>query len=125
MFEADCPYYLSIGMTYEQYWYGDVWMVEAFREADRLKQKRKNQELWLQGMYIYEALCDASPLLHAFAKKGTKAVPYREAPYDLFQDQKQEKPKQTFVENERMRAELYFRDWAKAASKRFKKQDAE
>lgn len=112
-------------MTYEQYWYGDVWMVEAFREADRLKQKRKNQELWLQGMYIYEALCDASPLLHAFAKKGTKAVPYREAPYDLFQDQKQEKPKQTFVENERMRAELYFRDWAKAASKRFKKQDAE
>jgi hypothetical protein len=45
--------------------------------------EKRNQELWLQGMYIYEALCDVSPILHAFAKRGTKPVPYTEQPYPL------------------------------------------
>lgn len=39
--------------------------------------------MWLQGMYIYDAICDASPILRPFAKKGTRAVPYPSEPYDL------------------------------------------
>jgi hypothetical protein len=34
-------------------------------------------------MYIYEVLCDVSPILHAFAKKGTTPTPYTEQPYPL------------------------------------------
>ena len=81
------PYYLSIGMTYEQYWNGDCTLTKYYRRADEIKKERLNEELWLQGMYIYEALCDVSPILHAFAKKGTKPVPYSDKPYSITAEQ--------------------------------------
>ena len=77
------PYYLSIGMTPEQYWEGDCTLVKYYRKAEELRNDKRNQELWLQGMYIYEALCDVAPILHSFAKKGTKPTPYSEKPYPL------------------------------------------
>ena len=77
------PYYLSIGMTPEQYWDGDCTLAKYYRKAEELRIDKRNQELWLQGMYIYEALCDVSPVLHAYAKKGTKPTPYSTEPYPL------------------------------------------
>ena len=81
------PYYLSIGMTAEQYWEGDPTLTRYYRKADEIRKERRNEELWLQGMYIYEALCDVSPVLHAFAKKGTKPQPYSERPYAITKEQ--------------------------------------
>ena len=84
IFEQLCPYYLSIGMTYEQFWYGDVSMAKAYREADELRERKRNFELWLQGSYIYEALCDASPLFRFTMKKGSvKPEPYVKEPYPI------------------------------------------
>ena len=77
------PYYLSIGMTPEQYWDGDCTLVKYYRKAEELRIDKRNQELWLQGLYIYEAICDVAPILHAFAKKGTKPTPYSDKPYPL------------------------------------------
>ena len=77
------PFYLSIGMTYEQYWEDDADLVIYYRKAYQLSKERKNQELWLQGLYVYEAICDVSPILHAFAKKNTKPRPYPKEPYAL------------------------------------------
>ena len=77
------PYYLSIGMTAEQYWEGDCTLTKYYRKAEELRNEKRNQELWLQGMYIYEALCDVSPVLHAYAKKGTRPSPYSSQPYPL------------------------------------------
>ena len=74
-------------MTYEQYWDGDCTLVKYYRQAEELRNERRNQELWLQGMYIYEALCDVSPVLHAFAKKGTKPNPYSSRPYAISEKQ--------------------------------------
>lgn len=88
-FYADFPYYLSIGMTYDQYWNDDPWLVRYYRQADEMRIDRKNQEMWLQGMYIYEALCDVAPIHHAFAKKGTKPHPYATAPYPLNSKQRE------------------------------------
>jgi hypothetical protein len=75
-------------MTYEQFWNDDPMLVKYYRQAEEIRNERRNQELWLQGMYIYEAFCDASPLLHAFAKKGAKANPYAERPYALTEKQR-------------------------------------
>ena len=77
------PYYLSIGMTYDQFWNGDPILAKQYRQADELRQERRNQELWLQGMYIYEALCDVAPVLRAFAGKGAKPAKYSEEPYAI------------------------------------------
>ena len=82
-FYEHLPFYLSIGMTFEQYWYEDCLLAKYYRKAHELKQKRRNQELWLQGAYFYEALTDVAPMLHAFAKKGTKATPYVAEPFAL------------------------------------------
>ena len=71
-------------MTYEQFWEQDPELVKYYREAWKLKREMRNQDLWLQGAYIYEAILDASPVLHAFAKKGTKAIPYRDSPYEIY-----------------------------------------
>lgn len=86
------PYYLSIGMTYEQYWDGDCTLVKYYRKAEEMRNDKRNQELWLQGMYVYEAICDVSPILHAFAKKGAKPHPYPSKPYAINEKQiKQER----------------------------------
>ena len=83
-FDEQFPHYLAMGMTPEQFWDGDPALVIAYRKADRLKMERMNFSHWLQGMYIYEALCEASPLYHDLAKKGTKAAPYAKEPYPIF-----------------------------------------
>ena len=88
------PFYLSIGMTPEQYWDGDPHLAKYYRQADELKRKRRNQEMWLQGMYIYEALCDVAPIFHAFAKRGTKPTPYPDHPYSLTNKEREDEEKQ-------------------------------
>ena len=87
------PYYLSIGMTPEQFWDGDPLLAKYYRKADELKRQRKNQELWLQGMYIYEALCDVAPIFNAFAKRGTKATPYSDHPYSITTKEREDEKK--------------------------------
>ena len=79
-----------------------------------------DEHLWLQGMYIYEALCDVSPILHAFSSKGTKPLPYSNKPYTQSIEKTKEDKKQK-EENQRLLAILYFKKWAKDTKKRFDK----
>lgn len=101
-FYLNLPFYLSIGMTPSQYWDEDCCLVKYYREADKFRRERENQSLWLQGLYIYEALCDVSPLLKPFADGKTKAVPYSAEPYPLTnaetEKRKAEKEKAAFEE---------------------------
>ena len=100
------PYYLSIGMTYEQFWEGDPNLAKYYRQAAEMRIERKNQELWLQGLYVYEALCDVAPILQAMAKKGTKARPYPEQPYSITENQRrrenEEKERKIAAKGKRM-----------------------
>lgn len=89
VFERLCPYYMSIGMTYDEYWNGANELPRYYRKAEELRMEKNNYEAWLQGFYIYEAFCNASPLFHAFAKKGTKPIPYPERPHALTEDEKE------------------------------------
>lgn len=101
VFDKNFPMYLAMGMTRDEYWNDDCTLTESYRKAYKLKWEDKNRELWLQGEYIYEAILNVSPILHAFAKKGTKPQPYRKEPHNLFPEQdikvieNQEKNKQT------------------------------
>lgn len=105
-------------MTAEQYWDGDCTLTKYYRKADEIKKERRNEELWLQGMYIYEALCDVSPVLHAFAKKGTKPIPYSERPYAISEKQQErieeEKERQRIEKGKRFMEALM-----QATNKRF------
>ena len=121
LFEHECPYYMSYGMSLEDYWYGDAYLVKFYRDAYKLKIRYDDVFMWKQGMYIYEALCDVSPILHAFSKKGTKPLQYRIRPMsDDFKDIMTEKDKEKEIQNERLKAIVFFEKWAKATSKHFK-----
>lgn len=85
------PYYLAIGMSAEQFWNEDSSFLIAYRKAWDIKQDHENRLAWLQGMYFYEALCDVSPLLRAFAKNGTRAHPYAKKPFEFEKPAKKRK----------------------------------
>lgn len=110
VFEKQFPLYLSLGMTYDQFWNDDVWLAKYYLEAFKLKQERElsydNYKLWLQGLYVYEAIMDVSPILHAFAKSGTKPRKYREKPIPITEEeikQNEEEARQRRLEYMRQR----------------------
>lgn len=119
-FEELCPIFMSYGMSYDEYWYGSPYRAKFYLDAHKIKTKQKDEELWMQGMYIYEALCDVSPILHAFSKNGTKPLPYSKKPY-LSDDErlktKEEKEQQR--KNEELIARIHFENWARETAKRF------
>lgn len=119
-FEELCPIYMSYGMSYDEYWYGEPYRTKFYREAHKLKVRQKDEETWIQGMYIYEALCKVSPILHAFSKKGTKPLPYTDKPYmSSVSELQTEQEKQKEVENARLIAQVHFENWARATKKQF------
>jgi hypothetical protein len=118
MFYEAFPFYLSIGMTSDQYWDGDPSLTKCYRQADELKRQRRNQELWLQGMYIYEALCNVAPIFNAFAKRGTKPTPYTDRPYSITTKEREDERK--FQEKrERDKARRYMEAQMAKLNKRF------
>lgn len=110
-----CPDYMAMGMTWDEYWYGDPWMVQAVRKAHQLKQKQKNFELWLQGMYIYEALLDVSPVYHDFAK-NPKPQPYASEPYALDENERETREKKEQEELDKQN-QATIRAWAERVNR--------
>lgn len=124
LFEKWCPVYMSYGMSYDEFWKESPYRAKFYREAHELKLKQKDELMWVQGMYIYEALCEVSPVLHAFSKKGTKPLPYSEKPYLSKIDKKITKQeKQQQIENERLIAQIHFQNWARNTKKMFEKEN--
>ena len=93
-FEDLCGQYLSFGMTYEEYWNGDPEIAKYYRDKHKCERKLRNQELWLQGAYIYEALLDVYPVLNPLSNEK-QPIPYRSEPLPLsdeeYQKQKEDK----------------------------------
>ena len=97
IFQSLCPYYMFLGMSYEQYWYGKPDMVQAFYETYKYKRKAKNEEIWLQGLYIAEAIS-------AVFSEGKKKYP--DKPHDIYP--KTEEEKRLEVEKQRQAIIDYF-----------------
>lgn len=125
LFEEQCPIYMSYGMTYDEYWYESPYRAKFYREAKKIQVKQRDEELWMQGVYIYDALCCVSPILHAFSKSGTKPLPYPDKPYSSHNEENvSEEEKEKIAENERLVAQIYFKQWADAVAKQFNNKEA-
>lgn len=79
-----------MGMTPGEYWNGDCELVKYYRKADWIRKRERNAELWLQGMYVYEAILDLAPILRAFVK-NPKPEPYSKEPYPMTDKEKRER----------------------------------
>jgi hypothetical protein len=89
-----------------------------YSKSDEIRRERRNQELWLQGLYIYEALCDVSPLLQAFAKNGTKPHQYPDHPYALTKRERKDDQKLR-EKRDREKAKRYMEAKMATINKRF------
>ena len=123
-FEELCPIYMSYGMSYDEFWYEEPYRAKFYLDSHKLKVKQKDEEMWIQGMYIYEALCKVSPVLHAFSKKGTKPLPYSNKPYLYNQPEfKSEQEKEQQRKNEELLVKLHFKKWVKDTAAKFNKKE--
>lgn len=123
-FEEMCPYFISIGMTYEQFWYDDIDIAKFYLKAYEIKEKREMKKnrwtIWEQGLYIYEALCDVSPILRAFSK-AKKPLPYPSKPYGIDEEEQKEELKKKKEKTDVARAQIFFKNWARATQQKFEK----
>lgn len=79
------PFYLAIGMSPEEYWEGDPYLAKAYYKAHKLHIEQRNQELWLQGLYIHNAV--SVVVGNALRRKGSPAQKYIDKPLDLFKNE--------------------------------------
>ena len=87
-----CSYALSIGMTYNEYWYEPYDKINLYVRAEQMRQRKKNNELWLQGLYVHIAIGDLVPVLNPFSKDH-KARPYLDKPIAITQEEQEEQDK--------------------------------
>lgn len=111
-----CPYYMAMGMSYDDYWNGDPYMARFYREAFKQKVRNENTMLHVQAQYIYEVLGCMASLYDPFAKRR-KPEKFRDHPYDLF-------PEDAEATQERLERERYesIRERLKAFAEEHNKQ---
>ena len=109
---------MALGMTYEQYWYGDPLMVRAFYKAEQIRQERMNEEAWLHGAYVYRAL-DAT-VGNIVRKKGAKPAEYPDKPIELNHVETDAVSKEEREEQEAVWAQAYMTNMV-MAGKNWKK----
>lgn len=115
-FNDFCPIYMLYGMSYDEFWYDDLFKVKYYRECHKLKQKQKDSELWEQGMYIYEAILECAPILHPFSK-AKQPSPYTEKPHHILQEEKNREATEQERENERLKGLLWMKNWVRNMKK--------
>jgi hypothetical protein len=96
---------MSIGMTYDEFWNQDVAMVGAYRKSHELKRRQQNESLWLQGIYVRDALL--ATVGNMFADKSANKNEYPAEPYPVTVEQIAEKEAaENRKAEERMKADL-------------------
>lgn len=72
-------------MPYELFWDGEPELVRTYREAHELSNQQKNQEMWMQGLYVFLGF---KAVLEAFSyglsgSKSGKPKAYPEEPLPI------------------------------------------
>ena len=97
VFNEVFPTYLAMGMTYEQFWLDDPNLVIAYRKADDIRRKRENTTLWLQGIYVAEAL--SATVGNMFAKGQKHQYPAEPFPISKAEhEERQERERKARME---------------------------
>ena len=116
IFEDACPFYLAIGMTLREYWEGDASLPRYYRKAYQIKQDEFNNQAWLQGVYIYDAISTALHNALRDPKKG-RAREYAKQPYHFRQKEKTEQEKSKEVEAEQAKAAAWMEAFVRLNNK--------
>lgn len=97
-------YALSIGMSSKEYWDDDVDLINNYIAAEKIKQRKLNTEMWIQGLYFQSALNSVVGTMF-----GKKRIDYVKEPIPLTSEEK--------IENENAKI-IRFRNQLIARSKK-------
>ena len=61
---------MAFGMSYEEFWHGSPILCEFYRKKHLLEIEQRNQEMWLHGLYIFDAVAVA--VSNCFSKHKQK-----------------------------------------------------
>ena len=119
VFEESFPFYLAIGMSLAEYWEGDPKLAQYYRKAYCIKQEQLNNNAWLQGLYIYDAVSTAlHNALRGMGKNPPPTKNYAKEPYNLFKKEKSPEEKAIEVEQEQEKAAIWMEQFVKSQSHR-------
>ena len=98
LFDALLPQYMAMGMTYEQFWDGEIGMHKAFRKAYQLRMENEmriaDRNGWYIGQYIVKALQSVQLLAAAVpVKKLPDPKEYPDKPFMIQADEEERKNK--------------------------------
>lgn len=117
IFDECFPFYLSIGMSSAEYWSGDPSLPRYFRKAFEMRQKRENEQAWLNGLYVYDAMMSA--LSHLSQNKSSHKN-YATKPYSSTAEEAKKEHEDKVIEAQ-AQAEVWMKTWAAATQKMFTK----
>ena len=90
-----------MGMTYNEFFYKESWLVKSFRKAYRIRQDEINYSAWLQGLYTIQALNSGVPVTLNGIMKQVKELPnYPSKPIDFSEKEKEK------AEDKRMKLQV-------------------
>ena len=90
-----CPQAMALGMSLHEYWHGEPSDINFYIKADEVRNNKINRQLWLQGAYVYYALCCASPMFNSLAKDH-KPKPYLDEPFAMSKAEEEERKYEKF-----------------------------
>lgn len=76
------PYFLSIGMSPNDFWFGDCSLARAYLKKAWIDRKNRNFDMWLQGLYVHDAVTVAI----ARGVAGDRRAKYPSEPYGSEQE---------------------------------------
>ena len=109
-------YALVLGMTVEQYWYGNPRLLLNYEKKYKMESDKKRQEAWLIGAYVKSAL-QSTILVAGLADTGKKMPEYPDMPMPTNDDGEFEMTERQ-KELERERLYRYYKQLAKINNKK-------
>lgn len=75
------PSALAIGVDYGTFWRLNPRLLKSFIDADRIKKRQLEIEMYVNGRYVFDAVSIA--LANAFRGKGAAPINWLDEPYRL------------------------------------------
>lgn len=91
------------------------YLVSSYQKAYRLKREHENENAWLAGLYVFNAVSVA--VYNSFRDRGKKAEKYIERPIDIFPLTEKEKQKREMDEWNKIQRQLQAMQRAQKAQK--------
>lgn len=98
LFDEAFPHYLAMGMSEEQFWDRDCLLVIPYRKAYQIRQEEANNNAWLQGVYIMQALQSVPVFVNGFMPRGARLQKYFDKPIDFTPVRKKKTVQETNTE---------------------------